>query len=157
MFQFYERPQKAITMKFLVVLLSVIALKCLVNGQTLIATLPNLVIYNTISNPTKSNLGLLNFKMVGIFLYQVGEISSIEVPAFADVHESSDSSLPYADRFTLYLSTFKPFQLKVFKINYLIFSIGISIDNIFLNVSAGSRLLFALSRKIFVRYNQLAP
>jgi hypothetical protein len=69
MFHFYERPHKAITMKFLVVLLSVIALKCLVNGQTLIATLPNLVIYNTISNPTKSNLGLLNFKMIGIFLY----------------------------------------------------------------------------------------
>ncbi|XP_046652459.1 uncharacterized protein LOC124343240 [Daphnia pulicaria] len=91
MFQFYERPQKAITMKFLVVLLSVIALKCLVNGQTLTATLPNLV----------------------------GEISSIEVPAFADVHESSDSSLPYADRFTLYLSTFKPFQLKPDPVYYL--------------------------------------
>lgn len=56
MFQFYVRPHKAITMKFLLVLLSVITLKCLVNSQTLIATLPNLVIYNKISNPTSNQI-----------------------------------------------------------------------------------------------------
>lgn len=42
------------------------------------------------------------------FIEQIGEIS-IEVPAFADVHEISDTSVPYEERLTLYVSTFKPF------------------------------------------------
>jgi len=34
---------------------------------------------------------------------------ALELPAFVDIHESQDQSLPYIDRLTLYISTFNPF------------------------------------------------
>jgi len=39
---------------------------------------------------------------------KLGEYT-VDVPAFADIHQSSDTSLPYEERFTFYLSTFKAF------------------------------------------------
>ena len=44
---------------------------------------------------------------------------ALELPAFVDIHESQDQSLPYIDRLTLYISTFNPFAfLKVFFISF---------------------------------------
>uniref|UniRef100_A0A0P4ZNF2 VCBS repeat-containing protein n=1 Tax=Daphnia magna TaxID=35525 RepID=A0A0P4ZNF2_9CRUS len=66
-----------------------------------------------------SGLGsVINGQTVTTLPRLIGEISA-SVPAFADIHESSDSSLPYADRFTLYVSTFKPFQLKTDPVLFL--------------------------------------
>lgn len=39
---------------------------------------------------------------------QVGSLN-FKLPAFAEIHESADQSVPYVDRLTLYVSTFNPF------------------------------------------------
>lgn len=101
---------------FLVAVLFVSGLGSVINGQT-VTTLPRLV------SEFKFKKGFIIKKLFNgswmVFVSQIGEISA-SVPAFADIHESSDSSLPYADRFTLYVSTFKPFQLKVLNV-FLLF------------------------------------
>ncbi len=112
-FQF--NVHNAIIMKsheFLVVLLSVNTFKCLVDGQS-VPTLPRLVTKYNFYFIKKKFLCRFKIKMGFSFPWQIGDIS-VAAPAFADIHESSDSSLPYAERFTLYLSTFKPFQIKVY-------------------------------------------
>jgi hypothetical protein len=41
----------------------------------------------------------------------LGYTDSIQLPAFAELHLSEDDSKPVVDRFTFYISTFRPLAL----------------------------------------------
>lgn len=140
-------------MRFLlVVVLAVFSPKCVVDGQT-VATLPRLVSKFTLQ---RSLIWKTDLQLKLIFFWQIGEISA-SAPAFADIHESSDTSLPYADRFTLYVSTFKPFQITVLIDISLFQKYSWRIFSCFLNEPKDrSRSLLAFPWQIFVRYHQLA-
>jgi len=57
-------------------------------------------------------------------------IVPLKLPAFAEVYRSHDESLPYADQFTLYISTFNPFAFLKTDAVYYVKSPGRYLNNL---------------------------